>query len=195
MLVLGEIDHAILRQLVDLAFNHPQRDVAQHTDDVERVLRERHGHRLDVEEVAGEHRDVVPPARVHGLPAAAHIRIVDDVVVNERGRVDELHDRGIQHGTGAGVAAQARGHQQHRRPHALAAALLDVGADLGDDVDLRLDLSLVLALDRLEVGPHGLEQLDQVRLGLRERVGQARQSHHRRAPVSTRAATVNPLQG
>jgi hypothetical protein len=33
-------------------------------------------------------------------------------------------------------------------------------------VDLRLDLSLVLALDGLEVGPHGFEQLDQVRLGL-----------------------------
>ena len=169
VLVLGEIDDAVLRQLVDLALDHPQRDVAQQPDDVERVLRERHRHRLDVEEVAGEHGDVVAPLRVHRLPPAAHVGIVDDVVVDERGGVDELDHRGVEDRARAGVAAQPRGHQQHRRAHALAAALLDVAADLGDDADLRLDLPLELALDRFEVGAHGLEHLNQVRLGLRER--------------------------
>ena len=98
VLFFGEVDDAVLGELVELAFDHAQRDVAQQPDDVERVLRERHRHRLDVEEVAGEHRDVVAPLRVHGLPAAPHIRIVDDVVVDERRGVDELDDRGVQHG-------------------------------------------------------------------------------------------------
>jgi hypothetical protein len=96
VLRLVEIDDAVLGELVDFAFDHPQRDVAEHPDDVERVLRQRHRHRLDVEEVAGQHRDVVAPPRVHGLPPAPHVGIVDDVVVDEGGGVDELDHRGVQ---------------------------------------------------------------------------------------------------
>ena len=140
VLVFADVEVAVLGQLVDLALDHPQRDVAQQPHDVERVLGERHRHRLDVEEVAGQHGDVVAPARVHGLLAAAQLGVVDDVVVDEGGGVDELHHGGVQHRAAAGVAAQPRRHQQHRRPHPLAAALLDVGANLGDDADLRLDL-------------------------------------------------------
>jgi hypothetical protein len=45
---------------------------------------------------------------VHGLPAAPHIGIVDDVVVHERRGVDEFDDGGIQDGAGTDVAAQPR---------------------------------------------------------------------------------------
>ena len=79
---------------------------------------------------------------------------------------------------GPGVAAQPRRHQQHRRAHALAAALQKVVADLGNDVDLRLDLPRKLALDRFEIGADGLEQLNQIRLGPGCGVRHARQSHH-----------------
>ena len=157
MLLFAEVDDAVLGELIQLAFDHAQRDVAQQADDVERVLREGHRHRLDVEEVAGEHRDVVAPLRVHGLPPAPHIRIVDDVVVHQRGGVNELDHRRVQHRARAGVAAQPRAHQQHRRAHALAAALQQVVADLRNDVDLRLDLARKLALDRLEIVADGLE--------------------------------------
>jgi hypothetical protein len=54
--LLRQIDDAVLGELVDLAFDHAQRDVAQQPHDLERVLRQRHRHRLDVEKVAGEHR-------------------------------------------------------------------------------------------------------------------------------------------
>jgi hypothetical protein len=60
-------------------------------------------HRLDVEVVAEQHRDVVAPPRVHGQPAAAQLGLVDDVVVHERGGVDELDDRGVEHGRGRPV--------------------------------------------------------------------------------------------
>lgn len=44
VLVLSEIDHAILGELVEFAFDHAQRDVTQQAHHVERVLRQRHGH-------------------------------------------------------------------------------------------------------------------------------------------------------
>ena len=93
VLVLGDVDVAGLRELIELAFDHPQRDVAEQPDDLERVLRQRHRHRLDVEVVAEQDGDVVAPARVHGQAAAAQIGAVDDVVVDERRGVDELDDR------------------------------------------------------------------------------------------------------
>ena len=122
VLVLGDVDVAVLRELVQLALDHPQRDVAEQPDHLERVLRQRQRHRLDVEEVAEQDRDVVAPLRVHRQPPAAHSAVVDDVVVDERRRVDELHDGRVQHRALALVAAEPRGHQQHGRADALAAA-------------------------------------------------------------------------
>ena len=116
VLVFGDVGVAVLGELVQLAFDHPQRDVAEQPDDVERVVRQRHRHRLDVEVVAEQHGDVVAPPRVHRQAAAPQIRVVDDVVVDERRGVDELDDRRVEHRAIAGVAGQARRHQQHRRP-------------------------------------------------------------------------------
>ena len=130
VLFLGDGRVAGLGELVELAFDHPQRDVAQQAHDLERVLRERHRHRADVEVVAEQHRDVAAPPRVRRQPAAARLGAVDDVVVDERRRVDELDDGRVEHGAVAGVAAEARGHQQHGRADALAAAHLDVLAHL-----------------------------------------------------------------
>ena len=170
--------HAVLGELVDLAFDHAQRDVAQQPHHVERVLRERHRHRLDVEEVAGENRDVVPPARVHRHLAAPQLRVVDDVVVDERRRVDEFDDGGVEDGARTGVPAETRGHQQHGGADAFTAARLDVTSDFRDDPDLRLDLSLELAFDSLEIGSHWFEHLNQIHAGFRRGVHQARQSDH-----------------
>ena len=99
---------------------------------VEAVLGERQRHRLEVQEVAEQHRDVVAPPRVHGLAPAPQLRFVDDVVVDERRGVDELDHRRVQHGALAGVAGHPRRHQQHGRADALAAAVLDVVADRRD---------------------------------------------------------------
>ena len=136
-----------LGELIELPFDHAQRDVAEQPDELERVLRERQRHRLDVEVVAEQDGDVVAPARVRRQPAAPHVGVVDDVVVHQRRGVDELDDRRVEHGAIAGVAAEARGHQQHGRAHALAAALLDVAAHLGDERDAGLDVADELVLD------------------------------------------------
>ena len=92
---------------------------------------------------------------------APELRIVDDVVVDQRGRVDELDHRRVQHRAVAGVAAQPRDHQQDSRPHTLSAARLDVLPDAGDEIHLRLQVASELALER-----RGLEivNVDQVNL-------------------------------
>ena len=59
-------DVAVHRQLVEFALDHPQRDVTEQPDDLQRFLRERERHRLDVEQIAEEHGDVVAPLRVDG---------------------------------------------------------------------------------------------------------------------------------
>ena len=99
---------------------------------------------------------------MHGEAAAAQVGAVDDVVVHERGGVDELDDRGIQHGAIALVAAQPGRHQEHGGAHALAAAALDVAAHLGNERNARLDVADELLLDRLEVTADGFEDLRQV---------------------------------
>ena len=162
VLVFGDVDVAVLRQLIQLAFDHPQRDVAEQPDDLQRVLRQRQRHRLDVEEVAEEHGDVVAPLRVDGQAATTVLGVVDDVVVDQRRGVDELDDGGVRHRALALVAAQPRRHQQHRRPHALAAALLDVLADFGDETHLRLQVTAELPLDPGQVVADRLEQAEQI---------------------------------
>ena len=57
-------------------------------------------------------------------------------------------------------------HQQHRRPHALAARVLDVAADLRDEPDVRVHLAAELELDLLEVLAHGLEDVGERHSGL-----------------------------
>src|SRR5262249_15515675 len=161
MLVLGDVGVAVLRQLIELALDHPQRDVTEQPDDLQLVVRERHRHRLDVQVVAEQDRDVVAPPRMHGEAPAAQVGVVDDVIVDERRRVDELDDRRIQDGAVALVAAEARRHQQHGRPDPFPAAGLDVLPDLRNQLDPRLHVPRKLLVHLLQVGADRLEDLRQ----------------------------------
>ncbi len=96
---------------------------------------------------------------MHGQPAAPQVGAVDDVVVDERGRMDELDHRGVEDRAISRVARQARRHQQDGRTDPLAAALLDVAPHFGDQRDARLDVADELTLDGLEILSNGLEDL------------------------------------
>ena len=90
------------------------------------AVRERHLHRLGVDPVPQEHRQVVPPEVVERALPAAQRRVIDDVVVDQRRRVDELDHRGVGDLLLAVVAEQAGGEQQQGGAHPLAAPLGDV---------------------------------------------------------------------
>ena len=80
-------------ELQQFAFDHVLREVDQNIEDREIPLAQRHLERLHVEPVARQHAHVVAPARVGARAAAARLRAVDHVVVDQRRAVDHLHHR------------------------------------------------------------------------------------------------------
>src|ERR687895_2903317 len=94
-------------------------------------------------------------------PASAQISAIDDVVVDERRRMDELDNRCVEDGAVALVAAEPGRHQQHGGPDTLAAALLNVAAYLGNQRYARLDVANEFLLNGVEIVADGLEDLRQ----------------------------------
>ena len=99
--------------------------------------------------------------RVGGRVAAPQLRLVDDVVVQQRRRVDHL-DHGRQRVMiAARVAAGVRREQQQRRPQTLAAAADDVVGDLPDQHDVRRQALAEHAVDRGHVvADDGIEEVE-----------------------------------
>jgi hypothetical protein len=178
VLVFGDVGITGLGQLEQLPFDHAQRDVTEQADDFERVLGERHGHRSNVEVVAQKDGDVAAPPRVGRQPAPAGLGPVDDVVVNQGRRVDELHHGGVQNGPVTGVPTKPRRHEQDGRPHALAAAHLHVLAHLRDEVDARFEMAGKLALDAREFIAYRLKDLRQARHGCGSGIRENRSGLH-----------------
>src|SRR5712691_4589633 len=79
--------------------------------------------------------------------------------MDERRRVNEFHDGGVQNRAIALVPREACGHEQHGRTNPLAAARLDVLADFRDQIDVRLHVPAEFAIDLLEVDANRLEDL------------------------------------
>ncbi len=106
---------------------------------------------LHVEPVAGQHALGVAPLRVGGGTAAAGLRFVDDVVVDQGCGVDDL-DHGAQFdGALAGVVHQLAGKQEQRRTQTFAAAGAKIFADLGNGPHAGNGVASELALDGREV--------------------------------------------
>jgi hypothetical protein len=99
---------------------------------------------------------------MHGEPTSAKFGAIDDVVVDERRRMDELDDGRIEDGLIPDEPAESSGQQQQRRPEPLAAAALDVTADFRNELHARLHVAHELSLDLLEVVADRLEYLREV---------------------------------
>ena len=84
--------------------------------------------------VAGDDGDQVPETAVHALDVAPDRRLVDDVVVVERGQVDELHRHPAHQVVLGGVAAAPGGRGQRQQgPQPLAAGGDQVGRHLVEE--------------------------------------------------------------
>ena len=86
------------------------------------------------QEVAGEDRDRVVPAGVRRHRAAAHGRLVHDVVVVQRGEVGQLDHDGRRDDLGPRRVAEVRGQQADQRAEPLAPGVDQVGRRAGDEV-------------------------------------------------------------
>src|SRR5438128_10135596 len=99
---------------------------------------------------------------MHGQAPAAQVRVVDDVVVDQGGSVNELDDGRVERAAIAAVARQARGHEEDGRTDPLAAARTNVLPDLRDQIDVRLEMPLELAIDLVEVTAYRFENLRKI---------------------------------
>ena len=115
------------------------------------------------QEVADQDRRLVAPDRVGRGRAAAQAAVVDHVVVQQRGGVDELDAGGEGKLPRAAIAAQAGGQQRQDRPHPLAAGRDDVAGQLRDQADLALHPVEDDPVDLLELAVD--ERADAVELG------------------------------
>ncbi len=95
---------------------------------------------------------VVVPARVDSHPPTAARRLVHKVVVNQRGRLDQLNRCGGVDHTGQLVAPQARRQQRQGRPQAFAAGAHRVGARGGDQLRTRAGALKQQFLDSQQIG-------------------------------------------
>ena len=98
------------------------------------------------------------PCAVHACStAAADVRAVDDVVVDQRRHVDELHGDPFDHRR---LGSRRGGEERERRPQPLAARSQRVGADRRDGAGMCRDDQLEALLDRDEVVGEPVDRAD-----------------------------------
>ena len=137
--------------LQQFAFDHGLGQFDERVENGEVALLHRDFEGLHVEPVAGEHALGVAPLRVGGGTAAARLRFVDDVVVDQGRGVNDLDHRAQLDGAMSRVVQQLAGEQQQRGPQALAAAGAQIFADLRNRAHAGDRVAAELALDGGEV--------------------------------------------
>ena len=98
MISLPELLH-----LQQFALDHLLGEFDQRVEDAEVAFLHRDLEGLHVEPVAGQHALGISPLGVGRRTAAAGLGLVDDVVVNQRGRVDDLDHGAESNGTASPV--------------------------------------------------------------------------------------------
>ena len=118
------------------------------------------------QQVADEDGGAVVVLGVDARYPPAHLGLVHDVVVVERGEVDQLHPGAGRDDLLAGAVAELRGEQRQQRAESLAARLDQVAGRLGDEGVLVVDRGEDEVVDTAQVA---LEARGEVRAGARDR--------------------------
>ena len=100
--------------LQEFAFDHLLGEADEQVEDAEIAFFERDAEGLHVEPVAGENAFGIAPGGIGRRAAAARVGRVDDVVVDQRGRVHHLNDSAEADHAAAGVALGLGREQQQR---------------------------------------------------------------------------------
>ena len=94
-----------------------------------------------------------------GLAASSDIGIVHDIVMQQRGGMDEFHQAAELVMFAAGIAAEARGQEEKQGPDAFAAAVEDVGGDRIDEGHARVEIFVDPVFDPLQLIPIGVPHI------------------------------------
>ncbi len=142
-----------------LALDHVLREIDENVQNAEITFLKRHLKRLHVKPIAGQHAAMIPPAGIRGGPAASRVGAIDDIVVDQRGAMNQFHDGAQPHSGSAAVARVSGGKQQKRGTQALASASQQIAGDLGHWFAREAGLLRQFLLDAREVVAHQIENL------------------------------------
>src|SRR6184192_3201973 len=115
--------------LHQLAFHHLLRQSDEKIEDSEVLFLESDFKRLHVEPVASQDAFGISPFGIRRRAAAARERFIDDIVVYQRGGVDDLNDRSQPYCALTVVSAQFCREQKQRRANALSPTLAQIFTD------------------------------------------------------------------
>ena len=155
------------QQLQDFALGDAVGGIGEYPHDAQVSCVHHHLERAGVEEVADEDTGGISEHGIRRGSSAPQIRLVDHVVVQQGGGVDELDDGGEQHMGGAFVAERPRDQQHHGRTQALAARANDVVGDRVDQSDIGVQSLADDGVDGLHVGRDRGQHGPEVRNGVR----------------------------
>ncbi len=125
----------VVVQLKDFTFRH---FIAGFSEDfIDALVLEFHhfAHGSGIEVVANQNTDLVAPHFSGSPPTSPKIGIIHDIVVEQGGGMDELHNAAELMMFGACIPAQACGEEKEQGPEAFPTAAEDMGSDRVDEGD------------------------------------------------------------
>ena len=126
------ISFAEFFHLQQFTLNHLLRQFNQGVENAKVPLLHRHFESLHVEPVARQHAFRVAPLGIGGGPAAPCLGFVDDVVVHQRGGMNNLDHGAQSYGAASSVIEQFGGKKKQSGTDALAASRAQILTNLGD---------------------------------------------------------------
>src|ERR1022692_1932544 len=143
---LSELFH-----LQQFALDHLLRQFNQRVENAEVALLHRHLEGLHVEPVARQYTLRVAPLRVGRGTAAARLGLVNDVVMRQRGGVNDLDIGAQPHCSPSLVVKQFGRKEKKRRTNPLAAAVPQILPNLSDRLHARDGILPELSLQRRKI--------------------------------------------
>jgi len=152
--------------LIDLALGDHRRRIGQNLEHPQTAVLHHQLERAAEQEIADQHAGGIAPDEIGGALAAAQIRAVDDIVVQQGRGMDELDRGGEQMVARAGIAEQPCAREREHRAHALAAARDEMAGERRDQRNFRLHARQNHGVDQIHVARRQLDHRFERRLAL-----------------------------
>ena len=113
-------------------------------------------HGFGIEIVSDQDADLISPNFSSGLTAPTDIGIIDDIIMQERGGMDELHKAPELMVFATGITAEPGTEEQQQRPDTFAATVEDMCCDGVDEGDAGIQVLMDPVFDAIQLGAVGV---------------------------------------
>lgn len=151
--ILGFCDAGIvdIHQLHHFTFSNHIGGIGQNVQQAHVVQPDHHLKGSGVEKVADQYTRRIAPQGIGSVTAATQVRLVNHIVMQQGGGVQELDNGGQWNMIFAFVATGVGGQKNQQGAQAFAAGLDDVLANLADQCDIRMQLFTNALVDQGEI--------------------------------------------